>query len=187
MSSRSIALTGMMGAGKTTVGRRLATALGRRVADTDDELRRWSGRSIPELFAEHGEPGFRSLERQVVAELARFQDLVLSLGGGVVLDDDNVAELLLTGVIVHLDVPVEVLVSRLQVAGEADDRPLLAGDLAARVQATHVARDARYREVADLVVDASRPVDDVVTAICAWAMEQGDVLTPSEHEQVMTT
>jgi shikimate kinase len=187
VSSRSIALTGMMGAGKTTVGRRLAEVLGRRVADTDDELRRWTGRSIPELFVEHGEPGFRALERQVVVELARFHDLVLSLGGGVVLDDDNVAELLLTGVIVHLDVPVAALVSRLQAPGEAADRPLLAGDLEARLQATHAARDARYREVADLVVDATGPVDDVVTTICAWAMEQGDVLTPSEHEQVMTT
>jgi shikimate kinase len=114
-------------------------------------------------------------------------DLVLALGGGVVLDDDNVASLLLTGVIVHLDVPVDELVARLQVADEAADRPLLAGDLEAQVRTTHAARHARYLEVADVVVDASRPVDEVVTAICAWAMEQGDVLTPSEHEQVMTT
>jgi shikimate kinase len=187
VSSRSIALTGMMGAGKSTVGRRLAEVLGRRVADTDDELRGWTGRSIPELFAEHGEPGFRRLERQVVAELARYHDLVLSLGGGVVLDDDNVAELLLSGVIVHLDVPVDELVARLQAAGEAADRPLLAGDLEAQVRTTHAARHERYLEVADLTVDATQPVDDVVTAICAWAMDQGDVLTPSEHEQVMTT
>jgi shikimate kinase len=185
--SRSIALTGMMGAGKTTVGRQLGEALGRRVVDTDDELRRWTGRSIPELFSEHGEPGFRALERQVVAELAKVPDLVIALGGGAVLDDDNVASLLLTGVIVHLDVSVAELVSRLQVVGEASDRPLLAGDLDAQLRATHAARDERYREVADLVVDASGPVDATVVAICAWAMEQGDVLTPSEHEQVMIT
>jgi shikimate kinase len=185
--SRSIALTGMMGAGKTTVGRRLAEVLGRRAVDTDDELRRWTGRSIPELFAEHGEAGFRTLERQVVAELAKVPDLVLSLGGGVVLDDDNVASLLLSGVIVYLDVPVADLLARLQVAGEAADRPLLAGDLEAELRATHAARQSRYREVADLTVDATGPLDAIVTAICAWAMEQGDVLTPSEHEQVMPT
>jgi shikimate kinase len=187
VSSRSIALTGMMGAGKTTVGRRLAEALGRRTVDTDEELRRWTGRSIPELFAEHGEPGFRALERQVVAELAKVPDLVISLGGGVVLDDDNVASLLLTGVIVYLDVPERDLLARLQVAGEGADRPLLAGDLEAQLRATHAARQDRYREVADLTVDASGPLEGIVTSICAWAMEQGDVLTPSEHEQVMTT
>lgn len=187
MISRSIALTGMMGAGKTTVGRRLAEVLGRRVVDTDDELRRWTGRSIPELFAEHGEPGFRALERQVVTELAKVPDLVIALGGGAVLDDDNVASLLLTGAIVHLDVPVAELAARLRTDGAADDRPLLAGGLEAQLRATHAARYERYREVADLVVDASAPVDETVVAICAWAMEQGDVLTPSEHEQVMTT
>jgi shikimate kinase len=150
----------MMGAGKTTVGRRLAEALGRRVVDTDDELRRWTGRSIPELFAEHGEPGFRALERQVVAELAKVPDLVISLGGGVVLDDDNVASLLLTGVIVHLDVPVATTWWRgCRSAGEGADRPLLAGDLEAQLRATHAAREDRYREVADLTVDASGPVD----------------------------
>jgi shikimate kinase len=185
--SRSIALTGMMGAGKTTVGRRLAEVLGRPVVDTDDELRRWTGRSIPELFAQHGEAGFRRLERQVVAELAKVPDLVIALGGGVVLDDDNVASLLLTSVIVHLDVPVAELEARLRASGGSADRPLLVGDLAATLRATQAARDGRYRDVADLTVDASGPIDDIVTAICAWAMEQGDVLTPSEHEQVMTT
>jgi shikimate kinase len=185
--SRSIALTGMMGAGKTTVGRRLADELGRQLVDTDDELRRWTGRSIPELFTDHGEVGFRALERQVVAELAKVPDLVIALGGGVVLDDDNVASLLLTGVIVHLDVPVAELEARLGTSGEAADRPLLAGDLGAQLRATLAAREGRYREVADLTVDASGPVVATVTAICAWAMEQGDVLTPSEHEQVMAT
>jgi shikimate kinase len=185
--SRSIALTGMMGAGKTTVAHRLAAALGRRMVDTDDEVRRWTGRSIPELFAERGEAGFRQLERQVVTELATVPDLVLALGGGVVLDDDNVADLLLTGVIVHLDAPVDVRVARLRDVAQAADRPLLAGDVDASVRATHAARHRRYLDVADLTVDAAQPVDDVVTAICVWAMDQGDVLTPSEHEQVMTT
>jgi shikimate kinase len=104
-----------------------------------------------------------------------------------VLDDDNVASLLLTGVIVHLDVPVAELEARLRTSGEAADRPLLAGDLGAQLRATLAAREGRYREVADLTVDASGPVVATVTAICAWAMEQGDVLTPSEHEQVMAT
>jgi shikimate kinase len=149
-------------------------------------VRAWTGRSIPELFAEAGEAGFRDLERQVVEEVAKVHDLVISLGGGAVLRDDNVASLLLTGVIVHLDAPPEVLAERLR--AEAADRPLLAGsqDLEETVRATYDARVERYREVADLEVDATREPDEIVQEILEWAIKQGDVLTPSEHEQVMT-
>jgi shikimate kinase len=187
MMSRNIALLGMMGAGKSTVARLLADRLGRRVADTDDEVRHWTGRSIPELFAAHGEAGFRDLERQVIEELATFHDLVISLGGGAVLRDDNVASLLLTGVLVELRADPEVLVERLE--GESDHRPLLGTpeQLEERVRAVHAERAGRYAEVADLTVDAERTPDLIVHDILEWAMAQGDVLTPSEHEQVMTT
>lgn len=184
--SRSIALIGMMGAGKTTIAAHLGDRLGRGVVDTDVEVRAWTGRSIPELFSEAGEEGFRDLERQVVEEVAKLEDMVLSLGGGAVLRDDNVASLLLTGVIVHLDASPEVLVERLGDA--AAERPLLshADNLDERVHTTHAARIDRYREVADLDVDADRDPDTIVQEIIEWALKQGDVLTPSEHEQVMT-
>lgn len=183
--SRSIALVGMMGAGKTTIATRLGERLGRGVVDTDAEVRAWTGRSIPELFAEAGEAGFRDLERQVVEEVAKIEDMVLSLGGGAVLRDDNVASLLLTSVIVHLDASPEVLIARLRDA--AADRPLLAGqqDLEATVHATHAARVERYREVADLDVDGDRDPDEIAQEILEWASKKGDILTPSEHEQVM--
>ena len=182
--SRNLCLSGMMGAGKTTVATRLGERLGRPVADTDAELRRWTGRSIPDLFAEHGEDGFRDLERRVVEELASYHDLVVALGGGAVLRDDNVASLLLTGVIIHLDAPVDILVERL--TGDTD-RPLLAGgELRDQVAATLATRHDRYLEVADLHVDAARDTDEVADEILSWAMSSGDVLTPSEYEQVMT-
>lgn len=181
--SRNVCLVGMMGVGKTTVAALLGDRLGRRVADTDEEIRRWTGASIPELFEARGEAGFRDLERQVIHELALYHDLVLGLGGGAVLRDDNVASLMLTGVLIHLDVPPAVLVTRL---GDASDRPLLAGDLEAQVHATHAARDARYRDVADITFDASGTPAEVTEQIIVWALAQGDVLTPSEHEQVMT-
>jgi shikimate kinase len=187
MMSRNIALLGMMGAGKSTVAELLADRLGRRVADTDDEIRRWQGRSIPELFISHGETGFRELERQVIEEIAKLHDLVISLGGGAVLRDDNVASLLLTGVLVELRAEPEVLVDRLR--GESEGRPLLGEteDLEERVRTVHADRADRYAEVADLTVDASRTPEEIVHDILEWAMAQGDVLTPSEHEQVMTT
>ena len=181
--SRNVCLVGMMGVGKTTVAAIVGDRLGRRVADTDEEIRNWTRSSIPELFEARGEAGFRELERQVVEELATFHDLVVSLGGGAVLRDDTVASLLLSGVIIHLDVPPDELVRRL--AG-GDDRPLLAGNLKEQVYATHAARDARYRAVADITIDASVPAADVAEAVIAWSLAQGDVLTPSEHEQVMT-
>jgi len=174
----------MMGAGKTTVGRLLADMLGRRCIDTDDEIVRHTGLAIPELFATRGELGFRAVEAEVVAGLSRFDDLVLALGGGAVLSDDNVANLLLTGVIVHLDVPADVLVTRLH--DEADGRPLLAdGDLDTTLAVLHAARHARYDEVADLVVDATPEPAQVARAVLDWAMRARDVLTPSEHEQVL--
>lgn len=182
--SRNLCLSGMMGAGKSTVAALLGERLGRRVADSDVELRRWTGRSIPELFEAHGEAGFRDLERQVIEELSTYHDLVVALGGGAVLRDDNVTSLLLTGVIVHLDVPAEVLVARLT---GSTDRPLLAeGALSERVDETLAARHDRYLEVADLVVDGSRSPAEVVDEVVGWAMSLGDILTPSEHEQVMT-
>lgn len=184
MQGRNLALFGMMGAGKSTVGAEVARRLGRRFADTDAEIERWSGRSIPELFAAHGEAGFRQLERKVIVELSRFHDLVLGLGGGTVLDDDNVTDLLLTGVLVELRATPEVLLRRLQ--DQADGRPLLAGgDLEDRLRTTYAQRSDRYASVADVHVDADGEVEAVVTAVVDWAREAGDVLTPSEHEQVM--
>jgi len=186
--SRSICLSGMMGAGKTTVAEVLGRRLGRAVVDTDREIERWTGRSVPEIFAEGGEAAFRDLERRVVVEVARVPDLVIALGGGTVLRDDTVADLLLSGVIVHLDVAPEVLAERLAPARAS--RPMLRGaegqPLHEVVEGILAARRTRYAEVSDLVVDGDRPAEEVADDVLAWALEAGDVLTPSEHEQVMT-
>ena len=181
--SRNIALLGMMGAGKTTVATLVADSLGRTPVDTDAEIERWVGDPIPVIFATRGEAVFRDLERQVVEELAKLDDLVLSLGGGTVLRDDNVASLTLTGVLVELRARPEVLVERLR--KEGDGRPLLAGDLDLQLRKTYEERADRYAEVADLTVDAEQPPAEVARAIVDWTLTAGDVLTPSEHEQVM--
>lgn len=181
--SRSIALAGMMGAGKSTVATLLADRLGRGLADTDTEIERHVGMPIPRIFLEKGEAWFRSAEHQVVREVARFNDLVIALGGGAVLHDANVAELLLTGIVVYLDAPADVLIARLE--AESEGRPLLDGDLERRVRETLAGREPRYRDAADLIVDATGTPEEVTRLILDEVMRLGDVLTPSEHEQVM--
>lgn len=176
-------LYGMMGAGKSTVAGLVASRLGRTAVDTDDEIVRWTGRTIPQLFAERGESGFRELERQVVEELAKVDDLVISLGGGAVLRDDVCASLLLSGVLLHLDAPAGVLAAR--VAQQGGDRPLLDGaDVSERVAAILEERLPRYREVADGTIDASGTPEAVAEAVVEWAVAHPDVLTPSEFEAV---
>lgn len=178
----NLVLYGMMGVGKSTVARLLADELGRAVADTDAEVERWTGRDIPSIFREDGEAAFRELESRVVRDLSTFDDLVIAAGGGTVLRDDNVADLSLTGVLIHLDAPVDVLVDRL--AGDTT-RPLLAGDLAEQVGRVHADRAARYAEVADLTIDAAPPAVEVVATLVAWLSDEPDVLTPSEFERLM--
>jgi shikimate kinase len=182
--SSNIALYGMMGVGKSTVGRLLAGRLGRGLADTDLEITRWQSRSIPEIFAEEGETAFRAYESTVVRELATYHDLVIALGGGAILDDANVADLVLTSVLVHLRCDVDVLVDRLR--AESDHRPLISGDdVERRVRDTWAARADRYAAVADVTVDASATPEGVVEQVVAWLLEHQDVLTPSEYEAVM--
>lgn len=184
--SRNIHLVGMMGSGKTTVGRVLAERLGRGFVDTDDEIVRQIGRPISQIFAEAGEASFRAIEHQVIRDVARADDLVVALGGGAVLADANVAELLVTGVLVELRVAPPALVARL--SDQAAGRPLLtgaAGDLATRIEALAAERAPRYAEVADFSVDGDAPPVQVAEAVLAAAMARGDVLTPSEHEHLL--
>lgn len=184
--SRTIALTGMPGAGKSTVGLLVAARLGRHFVDVDDEIERAIGKPIRTIVAEAGIEYFREYEHQMLRRLLRHDDIVVGLGGGAVLRDDNVAELLLTGVLVHLDVPIDVLVARITADdAEVQRRPLLADDPVTALRRLHDERDRRYREVAEVVVDAADDPAAVAEAVLTWARQAGDVLTPSEHEVTM--
>lgn len=152
----------MMGAGKSTVGRLVAQRLGLPFYDTDELIEQARGASIPEIFAEDGEPGFRRRERQVVEEVASSPRGVVSTGGGVVLDAANVAMMRRSGTIVYLAVDVDTLSHRLE---QAEDRPLLAADKDERLPAIAAEREERYRTTADVVVDAADSVDSVVAEV----------------------
>jgi shikimate kinase len=114
-------LIGMMGSGKTTVGRLLAKHLGYGFVDTDDVIVQVAGKSINQLFAESGEAAFRQLESDVLSQVCAFTKLTIATGGGIVMRQENWSYLH-HGLIVWLDAPVELLYSRLQ---EDTTRPLL--------------------------------------------------------------
>ena len=117
----SLFLVGMMGAGKTTVGQGLAKQLDYRFFDTDTLIERVAGTDIPRLFATQGEAGFRQLETQVLAQLSAQLRSVISTGGGIVVQPENWSYLR-HGIVVWLDVPVEVIYDRLKTD---ETRPLL--------------------------------------------------------------
>ncbi|MDQ3986410.1 MAG: shikimate kinase, partial [Actinomycetota bacterium] len=119
-----IVLVGFMGAGKTTVGRALATRLGLGFVDTDELVETRAGASVAEIFATGGEAAFRELEREVAAEVLVGEDRVVALGGGAIGDPATCAALEWTTV-VHLDVGFNEAMKRV---GTDAARPLLSGD-----------------------------------------------------------
>jgi len=147
----NIFLVGLMGAGKSTIGRHLAKSLELEFLDSDQELERRTGASIPLIFDVEGEAGFRQREKKIIDELTQRTGIVLATGGGVVLDSDNRACLRKRGKVIYLYATVEQLLSR---TAKDRNRPLLqTADPRARLQELLLARDALYHEVADVVVD----------------------------------
>ncbi|MDZ8172747.1 shikimate kinase [Microbacterium xanthum] len=170
MTAASLVLIGPMGAGKTSIGRKVAKALGRPFYDSDTAVIRAHG-PIPQIFAEHGEDVFRAWEREAVsAGLARGG--VVSLGGGAVLDADTQTDL--AGHRVAL-LTVEPRVVAARVSGTA--RPLLGDDDGlARWEAILKEREPVYRRLADRTFDTSHgPLQRVVEAIAQWVRDEEDV------------
>jgi shikimate kinase len=160
--TRSVVLVGPMGAGKTTVGARLAERLGVPFADSDAEIERAVGLSIAEIFETRGEQAFRTVERQTVARLTGKASLVVAVGGGAFADEDSRRQMLERCSVVWLDADVPTLAARL--TGDRD-RPLLRGeDPQAALARLAAQRNSRYAE-AHVRVDARGAIDQVVEQV----------------------
>lgn len=147
----NIFLVGPMGAGKTTVGRRLAQLRGMRFVDSDHEIERRTGVDIAYIFEKEGEAGFRRREAQAIAELSGDASIVLATGGGAILDPANRRLLAQRGVVVYLYASVDQQLARTQ---RSDTRPLLqqAVDRREVLEQLFRVRDPLYREIAHLIV-----------------------------------
>lgn len=148
--SANIFLIGPMGAGKTTVGRRLADARGMEFVDSDQEVEARTGVDIAFIFEKEGEAGFRRRERQAICELTQRHGLVLATGGGAVMDPDNRQWLAARGFVVYLHASIEQQLARTE---RTDSRPLLqGGNRRETLERLFLIRDPLYREIADLVL-----------------------------------
>lgn len=178
---RNLVLIGMMGTGKSAVGRRVAERLQRPFVDTDRRIERETRRSIPELFEEVGERGFRAHEAEVIRHLSSVRGQVISLGGGAVTDPANVTNLRMSGDLVWLDASPEVIALRV---GDGRDRPLLAGvrDIKAHVRRLAEERHEAYRQAAHRRVDTTdRRVSEVVDEVLRFARNQPGLLSREEE------
>jgi len=156
----SVALVGLMGAGKSNIGRRLAERLGMPFRDADTEIERDAGLTITELFARYGEPAFRDRERRVITRLLSGAPMVLATGGGAFMDNEIRAVLRQTAVSIWLRCDLSLLLRRLY---SCTDRPLLQdGDLAETLQRLMALRHPVYSE-ADLVLDGTDEHPDTTT------------------------
>lgn len=166
---RNVYLLGFMAAGKTTVGRSLSRELGWEFIDVDEVIEQRAGRSIREIFREHGESFFRRLEKELIAEISARDGVVVALGGGSYVDEENRRLALATGTCVFLDTPLELIRTRLK---DHDSRPLARGP--DELSNLLTSRLPTYLD-ADLRVSGSGTPDEVVLAILAELRRSGRV------------
>ena len=150
----NIYLVGPMGAGKTTVGRHLADLLGREFLDSDHEIERKTGATIPWIFEKEGEQGFRSRESMVIDELTTKNNLVIATGGGAITQALNRGYLNQRGIVIYLYTPVEI---QLQRTYRDKNRPLLqVANPEQKLRELLKIRDPLYREVAHHIIETNQ-------------------------------
>lgn len=154
LQSGNLILVGMMGSGKTTMGRAMAKHLGKAFVDSDEEITKRTGVTIPHIFDVEGEPGFRLRELAAIRHLVERNNMVLATGGGAVLEEQNRSLLQQNGIVIYLKASVHDLWQRTR---HDRNRPLLqTGNPHARLTELFQQRDPLYRQVADIVAHSGR-------------------------------
>lgn len=166
---KTLVLVGMMGAGKTSVGRRLASTLGVPFRDADVEIESAAGCTINEIFERYGEPAFRSGERKVIARLLSDPPHVLAAGGGAFIDEETRARIKEQAVSIWLRAPLDLLIQRVL---RKDTRPLLRNtDSRATLERLLREREPVYAQ-ADLVIESDEGPHDVVVKRIVAALDE---------------
>lgn len=168
LGRRSIVMLGMMGAGKSSIGKRLAARLGIPFVDADTAIEEAAGMSVTDIFEAHGEPSFRSGEARVIARLLENGPQVLATGGGAFENPETRARIHEKGISIWLKADMEVLLRRVK---RRDNRPLLKNDdPAATLTALLAAREPFYSEANLTVVSRDVPheiiVEEIITLLC---------------------
>jgi shikimate kinase len=170
LGERPVVLVGLMGAGKTSVGRRLADKLGIPFVDADHEIEAAAGKPIKEIFADHGEPYFREGERRVIQRLLGNGAQVLATGGGAYMNDETRAGIAEHGISVWLKASLPLLMKRV---AKRQDRPLLQADDPEQVMRTLMDKRYPVYALADVTVESrdvqhGQMVNDVIRALAQW-------------------
>ncbi|HEY7764354.1 MAG TPA: shikimate kinase [Aestuariivirgaceae bacterium] len=170
LNGRSVVLVGLMGAGKSTVGRRLAQKLGLTFVDADAEIERAAGKAVPDIFREHGEQYFREGERKVIARLLEAGSQVLATGGGAYMNEETRKNIARLGISVWLKAELPLLMKRVR---RRDNRPLLAAEEPEEVMHKLITQRYPVYEMADITVESrdvphSAIVSDVIRALAAY-------------------
>ncbi|MSP31938.1 MAG: shikimate kinase [Pseudolabrys sp.] len=174
LGNRSVVLVGMMGAGKSSIGRRLATRLNVPFVDADSEIESAAGMSIPEIFAKHGEPSFRAGEARVIARLLDSGPCVLATGGGAVMDPLTRALIGEKGISIWLNADLDVLVKRTK---RRNDRPLVE-----KIKELMPLREPFYA-LSDIVVHSrDEPHDTIVDEIMGALAKRLDAAAGGEKQ-----
>ncbi len=173
---QNLFLVGLMGAGKTTIGRILARKLGKRFIDSDHEIEARTGASIPWIFEIEGESSFRRREADVIRDLTAQQGIVLATGGGAILNPENRAYLKARGTVIYLRAGVNSILLR---TSHDKNRPLLqVADPRKKIEELIAQREPLYREIADVIIDTGRPnvqsmVQTILTHLANLETESG--------------
>ena len=174
LDGRSIVLVGLMGAGKSTIGRRLAQKLDLVFVDADAEIEQAAGKSVQDIFRDHGEESFREGERRVIARLLESGPQVLATGGGAFMNEETRNNISSRGIAVWLRADIELLMKRVR---RRDNRPLLKADNPEEVMQTLIEQRYPVYGRADIIVESrdvphSSIVSDVIRALAAYQRAQ---------------